>query len=119
MPSITDIRSTVSRVLASAGDVVRTGTLRRATSAYDTASGSVAETVSEHPCRILHDSILSRSIPTAELVALDDGRMIWIADVAVRPLKNDTILVDGETLRILKAEDASAGAGAMYQAIVV
>lgn len=118
MPSIADIRSTVSRVLASAGDVVRQGTLRRATSDYDTASGSVAETVAEHPCRIVHDAFLSKSLPVADLIAGENERLLWIANVVVRPLKNDELVVDGDTLRILKTEDASAGAGALYQAIV-
>lgn len=102
----------------SAGDIVRSGVLRRAgVPVYSPATQTATATPVEVTCRVLWNGAVDTK-DTDEVVKPGD-LSVYLADCATPPEAQDVLVVDGVGYVVLRPpSDESAGCGALWKMVV-
>lgn len=117
-----EVKASVTSAFDGAGDIVKVATLTKAPTdgSYDPATGDFTATPSQHSCRVLvaEQSVLRGTIEASQILAPGD-MIILIAELAVDPLRDDTITFDGRDFKLVAPPvDKSAGTKALWECIV-
>ena len=101
MALATSLRSVASKLMAKLGGEV---TIRRVTlGAYNTTTGTAAETTSDTELRGVLEDVALREVN--DLIQAGDKRLIVAAaDTAAPPTMADRVIIEGRTLQVIQVQ---------------